>query len=66
MELACQDIDRVRYVERSSFDPAPRVDSLVLRFQVRESRNREQEKLLMNLWKIAFAHPRKTLLSNIK
>ncbi|MBC7503937.1 ribosomal RNA small subunit methyltransferase A [Candidatus Gracilibacteria bacterium] len=66
MEEACEDIEIVRYVGRTSFDPQPRVDSIVLRFQVRKSRNREQEKFLMNLWKVAFAHPRKTLLSNMK
>ncbi len=66
METACDDIEIVRYVSRSSFDPQPRVDSIVLRFRVRKSRNLEQEKILMNLWKVAFAHPRKTLLSNIK
>lgn len=66
METACADIDIVRYVPRSSFDPAPRVDSIVLRFAVKKERDRNREKLLMNLWKVAFAHPRKTLLSNIK
>ncbi len=66
METACDDIEIVRYVSRSSFDPQPRVDSIVLRFRVRKSRNLEQEKILMNLWKVAFAHPRKTLLSNMK
>jgi 16S rRNA A1518/A1519 N6-dimethyltransferase RsmA/KsgA/DIM1 with predicted DNA glycosylase/AP lyase activity len=66
MEQACQDIEIVRYVERSSFDPAPRVDSIVLRFQTRKNRNKTQEEQLMQLWRIAFAHPRKTLMSNIR
>lgn len=66
MEVACEDIVRVRYVDRSSFDPAPRVDSIVLRFAVKKERDRDQEKQLIKLWKIVFAHPRKTLLSNIK
>jgi 16S rRNA (adenine1518-N6/adenine1519-N6)-dimethyltransferase len=66
MEVACEDIGIVRYVGRSSFDPAPRVDSIVLRFVVKKDRNREQEQQLIKLWKVAFAHPRKTLLSNIK
>ncbi len=66
MEEACDDIDIIRYVPRTSFDPAPKVDSIVLRFLVKKDRNREQEKNLISLWKVAFAHPRKTLLSNIK
>jgi 16S rRNA (adenine1518-N6/adenine1519-N6)-dimethyltransferase len=66
METACADIDIVRYVPRSSFDPAPRVDSIVLRFAVKKERDRTQEQQLIKLWKVAFAHPRKTLLSNIK
>ena len=66
MEQSCEDIIRVRYVGRSSFDPAPRVDSIVIRFVVRQDRNRDQEQQLIKLWKVAFAHPRKTLLSNIK
>lgn len=66
MEEACEGIDIVRYVPRTSFDPAPKVDSIVLRFMVKKTRDREQEKLLIFLWKVAFAHPRKTLLSNMK
>lgn len=66
MELACDDIDILRYVGRESFDPAPKVDSIVLRFIVKKERNQKKEKELMNFWKVAFAHPRKTLLSNIK
>ena len=66
MEEACTDIDIVRYVPRTSFDPAPKVDSIVLRFLVKKNRNREQEKNLISLWKVAFSHPRKTLLSNMK
>lgn len=66
MEEACEDIERVCYVPRTSFDPAPKVDSIVLRFDVKKNRNREQERNLISLWKIAFAHPRKTLLSNMK
>ncbi len=66
MEQSCGDIEPVRYVGRSSFDPAPRVDSIVLRFIVKKERNTDQEQQLIKLWKVAFAHPRKTLLSNIK
>jgi 16S rRNA A1518/A1519 N6-dimethyltransferase RsmA/KsgA/DIM1 with predicted DNA glycosylase/AP lyase activity len=66
MELACDDINILRYVGRESFDPAPKVDSIVLRFIVKKERDQKIEKELMNLWKVAFAHPRKTFLSNIK
>lgn len=66
MEEACNEIEIIRYVGRSSFDPAPRIDSIVLRFRVKKERDRSREKELMDLWKVAFAHPRKTLLSNIR
>jgi 16S rRNA (adenine1518-N6/adenine1519-N6)-dimethyltransferase len=66
MEQACDDIEMVRYVGKESFHPAPKVDSIVLKFTVRKDRNREKEDALIHLWKIAFTHPRKTLLSNLK
>mgnify|MGYP003594885703 FL=1 len=66
MELACEDIEIVRYVGRDSFDPAPKVDSIVVKFQVRKSRDRIREGQLLALWRVAFTHPRKTLLSNLK
>jgi 16S rRNA (adenine1518-N6/adenine1519-N6)-dimethyltransferase len=66
MELACTDIEIVRYVGRSSFDPAPKVDSIVLKFSVNPARDREIEETLLKLWRIVFTHPRKTLLSNLR
>jgi 16S rRNA A1518/A1519 N6-dimethyltransferase RsmA/KsgA/DIM1 with predicted DNA glycosylase/AP lyase activity len=66
MEQACDEIEIVRYVGRESFDPAPRVDSIVLRFLLSKTRDRVEEQALISLWKVAFTHPRKTLLSNIK
>ncbi len=66
MELACHDIELIRYVGHKSFDPAPKVDSIVLRFIIKKERSIQIEKELMNLWKVVFAHPRKTLLSNLK
>ena len=66
MELACADIEIVRYVWRESFDPAPKVDSIVLKFSVKHTRDREIEEQLLTLWRIAFTHPRKTLLSNLR
>jgi 16S rRNA (adenine1518-N6/adenine1519-N6)-dimethyltransferase len=66
MELACTDIEVVRYVWRGGFDPAPKVDSIVLKFRVKSSRDREIEEQLLTLWRLAFTHPRKTLISNLK
>lgn len=66
MELACDDIEIIRYVGKESFDPAPKVDSIVLRFVVRRNRDKEQEERLLALWRCSFQHPRKTLLSNLK
>jgi len=66
MYEACESIEAVRLVPRTSFRPAPKVDSIVLRFHTRKSRNPETESALIQLWKQAFAHPRKTLLSNLK
>lgn len=66
MEQACESIEIVRYVPRTAFDPAPKVDSIVLQFIVKKNRDHRLEQSLIDLWKIAFAHPRKTLLSNMK
>ena len=66
MELACDDIEIVRYVGKESFDPAPKVDSIVLKFTIKHDRNRDREESLLALWRIAFTHPRKTLLSNLR
>lgn len=66
MENACDDIEIVRYVWKESFDPMPKVDSIVLKFSVKKVRNRAEEFELLELWKVAFAHPRKTLISNLK
>jgi 16S rRNA (adenine1518-N6/adenine1519-N6)-dimethyltransferase len=66
MEQACDDIERVRYVGKLSFDPPPKIDSIVLKFTIKAERDQPIETALIKLWKIAFTHPRKTLLSNIK
>ena len=66
MELACESIEIVRSVGRHSFDPAPNVDSIVLKFTVKSVRDRILEERLLALWRIAFTHPRKTLMSNLK
>ena len=66
MELACEDIEIVRYVGKESFDPAPKIDSIVLKFTVKQERDWEMEERFLALWRMAFTHPRKTLLSNLK
>lgn len=66
METACDDIEMIRYVEKEAFDPAPKIDSIVLKFTLKSERDREEEKKLIALWKQAFTQPRKTLLSNLK
>jgi 16S rRNA (adenine1518-N6/adenine1519-N6)-dimethyltransferase len=66
MELACSDIEVVRYVGRSAFDPPPKVDSIVLRFILERSRDRTRDEDLLKLWRYAFTQPRKTLLSNLR
>jgi 16S rRNA (adenine1518-N6/adenine1519-N6)-dimethyltransferase len=66
MEYRCTDIERVAYVPRIAFDPAPAVDSIVLRFTLRPRIDTDIEKAFLSLWKVAFTHPRKTLFSNLK
>ena len=66
MHEVCENIECVTMVPRTSFDPAPKVDSIVLKFTPKKERNFANEKKLLELWNIAFAHPRKTFLSNLK
>jgi 16S rRNA (adenine1518-N6/adenine1519-N6)-dimethyltransferase len=53
----------VTFVPPDSFDPPPKVDSVVIQFE-RKSENRIDEKFKKFL-KIAFQQPRKTLLKNL-
>lgn len=66
MWQACENIEFVRLVPASSFDPAPKVDSIVLKFIPKKIRNPEKEKKILEFWNIAFKHPRKTLAFNLK
>ena len=66
MEEACESIERVCFVPKTAFSPAPKVDSIVLKFVVKKNRNKDRESSLLSLWKVAFTHPRKTLMSNLK
>ena len=66
MHLACQDISFVTAVPRTAFSPAPKVDSIVLKFTLRSDRDVQKEKILLDLWKQAFQMPRKTLRANLR
>lgn len=66
MHLACENIEMIRIVPSEAFDPAPKVDSIVLKFLPRKNRNLEFEKKLLNFWNKCFKHPRKTLVFNLK
>jgi 16S rRNA (adenine1518-N6/adenine1519-N6)-dimethyltransferase len=63
---ACESIEAIRLVPRTAFRPAPKVESIVLRFRTKQKRDPETEKKLIHLWKQAFSQPRKTLLSNLR
>lgn len=63
---ACESIEAIRLVPRTAFRPAPKVESIVLRFRTKRKRDPETEKKLIHLWKQAFSQPRKTLLSNLR
>lgn len=63
---ACQSIEYLFDVPKTAFDPIPKVDSAVLRFVTKKNRERAYEDKKIEIWKKAFALPRKTLLSNLK
>ncbi len=65
MQQACEHIEMVRLVGKESFNPIPKVDSIVLRFISRKSRDQVIEQQMLTLWNQAFTHPRKTLISNL-
>lgn len=66
MHQACAKIEMIRLVPSESFNPSPKVDSIVLRFVVRPDRDLSLEQKFLNFWDIAFKHPRKTLAYNLK
>lgn len=66
MHIACESIESLAVVPSMSFDPAPKVDSIILRFVLRTERDRTLEQRLISLWNDAFGQPRKTLLANLK
>lgn len=66
MWQACENIEKICLVPSSSFQPAPKVDSIVLKFIPKKSRNPEQEQKMLDFWDKCFKHPRKTLAFNLK
>lgn len=66
MYQACEKIEPICLVPKNAFEPAPKVDSIVLRFTIKKNRNISEEKKLLNFWDKCFAQPRKTLIANLK
>ena len=62
------DVQRLFLIPPGVFDPAPKVDSALLRLIPKKNRalNMQQEKQLEELVKLAFAQRRKTLRNNLK
>jgi 16S rRNA A1518/A1519 N6-dimethyltransferase RsmA/KsgA/DIM1 with predicted DNA glycosylase/AP lyase activity len=65
MQYRCESIDVVRVVPKESFRPSPKVESIVLRFIVKNEHDKKEEKRMLDFWKYAFRFPRKTLYSNL-
>lgn len=63
---ACDSIEEVCKVSRGSFSPAPKVDSIVLRFRVKRERDRTNDTFFLRFAQVGFAHPRKKLVSNLR
>jgi 16S rRNA (adenine1518-N6/adenine1519-N6)-dimethyltransferase len=62
------DVEIVAYVPRESFDPAPKVDSAILKiipFQNIEY-DKKNEESFFKLVKVGFSSPRKVLINNLK
>lgn len=66
MYLACEDISLVTFVPKEAFSPSPKVDSVVLRFELRKNRDEQEETALLDIWRQAFRTPRKTLKKNLQ
>ena len=66
MYEACEKIEKICLVPSTSFDPAPKVDSIVLKFSVKKNRDFSLEKKLLDFWNLCFMYPRKTLAYNLK
>ena len=60
------DVEIIDYVSRKAFDPAPKVDSAILKIRPFRKYDREIDKKFFKLIKIGFSSPRKTLINNFK
>lgn len=67
LQYYCQ-VERLFLIPPGVFDPVPKVDSALLRLIPKKNRplNREQEKNLEEIVKLAFGQRRKTLRNNLK
>lgn len=59
------DVTKIFDVNRTSFYPAPKVDSSIIRLKLHNKYNIKDENKFINLIKNSFAHKRKTLLNNL-
>ena len=66
MWLACENIEKICLVPSESFDPAPKVDSIVLKFFPKKNRDIDADLQKLEFWDKIFKHPRKTLAFNLK
>lgn len=66
MYQACEGIEKIVFVPSEAFNPAPKVDSIVLKFVTKKNRNLDFDLKMLDFWDICFAQPRKTLISNLK
>ena len=54
----------IAYVPKESFDPAPKVDSAILKIELFDQKKQETEDFF-RLVKIGFSSPRKILINNL-
>ncbi len=52
-------------VKKEYFYPSPKVDSVVLKFEVKEDNSEIDDKIYLDFLKLAFSSPRKKLISNL-
>ncbi len=62
------DVEIVDYVPKEAFDPAPKVDSAILKIMPLQNidYNKENEDNFFKLVKVGFSSPRKVLINNLK
>lgn len=65
-EYACSEIKEIMKVWPNNFIPAPKVESSVLHFKLKESINIEESTLFLRIIKAWFSERRKKLISNLQ